>query len=151
MTSYRLTEFLLIGIICDLLKCEIHFSTCVPLVWTKFHVVITIVQRTVSTGLTLSLKIANSVSLSDLPFRIGKDFEDDLEFLLQGVSDFDLRGGLIASEVLVHGPLAFPIGTTANGRAFLAGAYYGQGRVVVISHEGLLQREVESKLLNCLK
>lgn len=72
---------------------------------------------------------------------IGQDFEDDLEFLLQGVSHFDLTGGLIASEVLVHGPLAFPIGTTANGRAFLAGAYYGQGRVVVISHEGLLQRE----------
>lgn len=151
MTSYRLTEFLLIGIICDLLKCEIHFSTCVPFVWTTFHVVITIVQRTVSTAFTLSLKIANSVSLSDLSFRIGKDFEDDLEFLLQGVSDFDLTGGSIASEVLVHGPLAFPIGTTPNGRAFLAGAYYGQGRVVVISHEGLLQREVESKLLNCLK
>lgn len=94
-----------------------------------------------STSLTSSLNIATSVSLW---CRIGKDFEDDLEFLLQGVSDFDLRGGLIASEVLVHGPLAFPIGTTANGRAFLAGAYYGQGRVMVISHEGLLQREVVS-------
>lgn len=72
---------------------------------------------------------------------IGKDFEDDLEFLLQGVSDFDLQGGTVASEVLVHGPLAFPIGTTSTGQAFLAGAYYGQGRVIVISHEGLLGRE----------
>lgn len=104
-----------------------------------------------STALTLFFNIANCVSLSNLMFRIGKDFEDDLDFLLQGVSDFDLRGGMIASEVLVHGPLAFPIGTTANGRAFLAGAYYGQGRVVVVSHEGLLQREVKSKLLNFLK
>ncbi|XP_076591202.1 TRPM8 channel-associated factor homolog [Chaetodon auriga] len=72
---------------------------------------------------------------------IGKDFEDDLEFLLQGVSEFDLQGGAIASEVLIHGPLAFPIGTTDNGRAFLAGAYYGQGRVIVVAHEGFLGRE----------
>ncbi|XP_041796255.1 TRPM8 channel-associated factor homolog [Chelmon rostratus] len=72
---------------------------------------------------------------------IGKDFEDDLEFLLQGVSEFDLQGGAIASELLIHGPLAFPIGTTSNGRAFLAGAYYGQGRVIVVTHEGLLGRE----------
>ncbi|XP_040902028.1 TRPM8 channel-associated factor homolog [Toxotes jaculatrix] len=79
---------------------------------------------------------------------IGKDFEDDLEFLLQGVSEFDLQGGAIASEILVHGPLAFPIGTTADGRAFLAGAYYGQGRVIVISHEGLLGRETLAPFWN---
>uniref|UniRef100_A0AAV2J3E1 Peptidase M60 domain-containing protein n=1 Tax=Knipowitschia caucasica TaxID=637954 RepID=A0AAV2J3E1_KNICA len=72
---------------------------------------------------------------------IGKDFEDDLEFLLHGVSEFDLMNGVVASEILIHGALAFPIGTTPDGRAFLAGAYYGQGRVVVISHEGLMKRE----------
>lgn len=80
--------------------------------------------------------------LCPIYFRVGKDFEDDLEFLLQGISEFDLERGVVASEVLVHGPLAFPIGTTEDGRAFLAGAYYGQGRVVVITHEGLLAREV---------
>ncbi|XP_068562973.1 TRPM8 channel-associated factor homolog [Cebidichthys violaceus] len=79
---------------------------------------------------------------------IGKDFEDDLEFLLQGVSEFDLQNGVVASEVLVHGPLAFPIGTTEDGRAFLAGAYYGQGRVVVITHEGLLRRETLAPFWN---
>ncbi|CAK6974959.1 TRPM8 channel-associated factor homolog isoform X1 [Scomber scombrus] len=71
----------------------------------------------------------------------GKDFEDDLEFLLQEVSEFDIRGGAVPSEVLVHGPLAFPIGTTDDGRAFLAGAYYGQGRVIVVTHEGYMGRE----------
>ncbi|XP_034459759.1 TRPM8 channel-associated factor homolog [Hippoglossus hippoglossus] len=71
----------------------------------------------------------------------GKDFEDDLEFLLKGVSEFDIPEGPVLSEVLVHGPLAFPIGTTEHGDAFLAGAYYGQGRVIVISHEGILSRE----------
>ncbi|XP_069003625.1 TRPM8 channel-associated factor homolog [Embiotoca jacksoni] len=72
---------------------------------------------------------------------IGKDFEDDLEFLLKGVSQFEIPPGLLASEVLVHGPLTFPIGTTGEGRAFLAGAYYGQGRVIVVTHEGLLRQE----------
>uniref|UniRef100_A0A8C2WV06 Peptidase M60 domain-containing protein n=1 Tax=Cyclopterus lumpus TaxID=8103 RepID=A0A8C2WV06_CYCLU len=78
----------------------------------------------------------------------GKHLEDDLEFLLQGVPEFDLLNGVVASEVLVHGPLAFPIGTTADGRAFLAGAYYGQGRVVVITHEGLLRRETLAPFWN---
>lgn len=75
-------------------------------------------------------------------FRIGKDFEDDLDFLLQGVSEFEIPGELLASEVMVHSPLAFPIGTTSDGQAFLAGAYYGQGRVIVITHEALMGREV---------
>ncbi|XP_039987703.1 TRPM8 channel-associated factor homolog isoform X2 [Xiphias gladius] len=79
---------------------------------------------------------------------IGKDFEDDLEFLLQGVSEFDLQGNLLASEALVHGPLAFPIGTTEDGRVFLAGTYYGQGRVIVVTHEGLLGRETLAPFWN---
>ncbi|KAM3616939.1 uncharacterized protein V6R79_026447 [Siganus canaliculatus] len=72
---------------------------------------------------------------------LGKDFEDDLQFLLQGVKEFDLKGSFLPSEILVHGPLAFPIGTTEDERVFLAGAYYGQGRVIVISHEGYLGQE----------
>ncbi|XP_034557855.1 TRPM8 channel-associated factor homolog [Notolabrus celidotus] len=76
---------------------------------------------------------------------IGKDFQDDLEFLLDGVSEFDLQGGSLASEILIHGPLAFPIGTTSDGRAFLAGAYYGQGRVIVVSHEGFMGVEKLAK------
>lgn len=79
--------------------------------------------------------------------RIGKNFKDDLEFLLNGVSEFDIQGGAVPSEVLVHGPLAFPIGTTPDGRAFLAGAYYGQGRVIVTTHEGYLGRETLAKFL----
>uniref|UniRef100_A0A3Q2W7T5 TRPM8 channel-associated factor homolog n=1 Tax=Haplochromis burtoni TaxID=8153 RepID=A0A3Q2W7T5_HAPBU len=65
------------------------------------------------------------------------DFKDDLGFLLQGVSEFNLPSEYLCSEVLVHSPLALPIGTTEDGRPFLAGAYYGRGRVIVVTHEGL--------------
>uniref|UniRef100_A0A3Q4G6L9 Peptidase M60 domain-containing protein n=1 Tax=Neolamprologus brichardi TaxID=32507 RepID=A0A3Q4G6L9_NEOBR len=71
----------------------------------------------------------------------GRDFKDDLEFLLQGVSEFNLPSEYLCSEVLVHSPLAFPIGTTEDGRPFLAGAYYGRGRVIVVTHEGCLKFE----------
>uniref|UniRef100_A0A668T5G3 Peptidase M60 domain-containing protein n=1 Tax=Oreochromis aureus TaxID=47969 RepID=A0A668T5G3_OREAU len=67
-----------------------------------------------------------------------KDFKDDLELLLKGVSEFNLPSDSVFSEVLVHGPLAFPIGTTEDGCPFLAGAYYGRGRVIVVTHESSL-------------
>ena len=63
------------------------------------------------------------------------------------MSEFDLPGDLLASEVLVHSPLGFPIGTTEDRRAFLAGAYYGQGRVIVVTHECLLSKKVRSDLM----
>uniref|UniRef100_A0AAV2J3V8 Peptidase M60 domain-containing protein n=1 Tax=Knipowitschia caucasica TaxID=637954 RepID=A0AAV2J3V8_KNICA len=77
----------------------------------------------------------------------GMDYEDDLEFLLQGISEFDIKG-VVASEILIHGPLAFPIGTMPDGSAFLAGAYYGKGRVMVMSHENLLKRETFAPFIN---
>ncbi|XP_057695038.1 TRPM8 channel-associated factor homolog isoform X2 [Corythoichthys intestinalis] len=72
---------------------------------------------------------------------LGKEVEVDLEFLLQGISEFDITGGALASEILVHGRLAFPIGMTEDKRPFLAATYYGLGRVVVVSHEGFLGRK----------
>ncbi|KAI4880375.1 hypothetical protein NFI96_025390, partial [Prochilodus magdalenae] len=64
--------------------------------------------------------------------------QDDMEFLLQGVSKFDIQGEAVPSEILVHGPLAFPIGLTPDKKAFLAGTYFGQGRVIVAGHEAYL-------------
>uniref|UniRef100_A0A3B5KYP3 Peptidase M60 domain-containing protein n=1 Tax=Xiphophorus couchianus TaxID=32473 RepID=A0A3B5KYP3_9TELE len=69
------------------------------------------------------------------------DFKKDLEFLLKGISDFDIKGDGVPSAALVHGPLAFPIGTTDKGEVFLAGTYYGQGRIIVVTHESFLQYE----------
>lgn len=67
-----------------------------------------------------------------------------------GVSEFDLQGDAVPSEVLVHGPLAFPISTTKDRQAFLAGAYYGLGRVIVVTHESFLSNEVKSDSVNGL-
>ncbi|MEQ2276189.1 hypothetical protein XENORESO_015265, partial [Xenotaenia resolanae] len=71
----------------------------------------------------------------------GMDFKEDLEFLLKGISDFDIRGDGVPSAALVHGPLAFSICTTDKEEAFLAGTYYGRGRVILVTHEGFLQYE----------
>ncbi|XP_062409179.1 TRPM8 channel-associated factor homolog [Sardina pilchardus] len=73
--------------------------------------------------------------------------KEDLDVLLDGVTKFDIRGDAVPSEVLVHGPLAFPIGTTSDGRAFLAGSTYGQGRVIIATHETYLSHEPLSRFL----
>lgn len=96
--------------------------------------------------------VPRNIPSSWLAVAIGKDFKEDLEFLLEGVSEFDTQGGAIASEVMVHGPLAFPIAVTPNGKTFIAGAYYGQGRVIVVSHEGYMGRDsLSSFMINAIK
>uniref|UniRef100_UPI003AAB2FEB TRPM8 channel-associated factor homolog n=1 Tax=Centroberyx gerrardi TaxID=166262 RepID=UPI003AAB2FEB len=77
-----------------------------------------------------------------------KDFKEDLEFLLKDVSEFDIQHSSVPSEVLVHGQLAFPIGTTQDERAFLAGAYYGHGRVIVVTHEKYFNRQELAQFWN---
>ena len=69
------------------------------------------------------------------------NFKDDLEFLLQGVSEFDIQCKAVPSDIFVHGSSAFPIGLTPAGQTFLAGAYFGQGRVIVASHDTYLGLE----------
>lgn len=78
-----------------------------------------------------------------LKCRIRKDFDNDLKFLLQDVSVLDFSGDAVSSEVLIHGTLAFPFGITDEGRPFLAGAYYGLGRVVLVTHEWYFNKEVK--------
>ncbi|KAI2647324.1 hypothetical protein H4Q32_029453 [Labeo rohita] len=91
--------------------------------------------------------VPKQIPYSWLALSTGKDFKDDLQFLLEGVSEFDVRGEAIASEVMVHGPLAFPIAVTPAGKTFIAGAYYGQGRVILLSHESYMDRDSLSTFL----
>ncbi|XP_074535914.1 TRPM8 channel-associated factor homolog [Halichoeres trimaculatus] len=96
-------------------------------------------------GVAECIPVHPQIPSSWMAVVIDKDFGDDLEFLLDGVPEFDLKADALASEILIHGPLAFPIGTTEGGQAFAAGVYYGQGRVIVVSHEGFLRGESLSK------
>lgn len=62
----------------------------------------------------------------------------DAEFLLRGVSELDLVTGGIPSILLVHGVLSFPLCLDSSHCCLLAAARYGQGRVVVATHESQL-------------
>ncbi|KAK9961902.1 hypothetical protein ABG768_007300 [Culter alburnus] len=96
--------------------------------------------------------VPRNIPSSWLALSKGKDFKYDLEFLLQGVSEFDTQGKALASEVMVHGPLAFSIAVTPAGKAFIAGAYYGQGRVILVSHESYLSRDsLSTFMINAIK
>ncbi|XP_069836111.1 TRPM8 channel-associated factor homolog [Dendropsophus ebraccatus] len=79
------------------------------------------------------------------------DFSVDLNQLLKGVSTLDISGGSIASELLLHGPLTFPVGMTDKHQCFFAAAYYGRGRVVVGTHEAFLSKqELKFFILNSI-
>ncbi|XP_053263146.1 TRPM8 channel-associated factor homolog [Podarcis raffonei] len=80
----------------------------------------------------------------------GLDIEGDLKTLLNGVTTFCFKG-MIPSELLIHGNLAFPVGITDSFQCFAGAAHYGRGRVVVFSHEGMLNRQsMKTFLLNAI-
>ncbi|XP_040269521.1 TRPM8 channel-associated factor homolog [Bufo bufo] len=79
------------------------------------------------------------------------DFSTDLKQFFNGVSSLDITGSATASELLLHGPLTFPLGLTSSHQCFFAAAYYGRGRVVVGSHESFLtKKELKSFILNAI-
>ncbi|XP_044284425.1 TRPM8 channel-associated factor homolog [Varanus komodoensis] len=83
--------------------------------------------------------------------------EEDLKILLNGVTQFNIHGDnpagrAIPARLLIHGTLAFPVGITDSHLAFLGAAYYGRGRVVVASHEALLEAaSMEAFLVNAIR
>ncbi|XP_072003760.1 TRPM8 channel-associated factor homolog [Engystomops pustulosus] len=85
------------------------------------------------------------------PFYKDVRFSGDLKHLTKGVSNMDISGQSVPSELLLHGPLTFPIGLTNSNQCFFAGAYYGRGRVVVGTHEGYLSKpQLKTFLLNAI-
>ncbi|XP_037534005.1 TRPM8 channel-associated factor homolog [Nematolebias whitei] len=88
-------------------------------------------------NLTISPEIPTSWKTLDYKLS----FKEDLEFLLKGVSEFDTRGDAAFSDALIHGPLSFPIGATNDGHVFLAGSYFGKGRVILTTHETFMGSE----------
>ncbi|XP_053320577.1 TRPM8 channel-associated factor homolog [Spea bombifrons] len=85
------------------------------------------------------------------PIYTDLNFSLDLKHLFQGVSNVDISGSAVPSELLLHGPLTFPIGLSDKNQCFFAAAYYGRGRVVVGTHESYLNKpELKKLLLNAI-
>ncbi|CAL1574290.1 unnamed protein product [Knipowitschia caucasica] len=70
---------------------------------------------------------------------LSDSFTEERKTLLEGVTELRLRESAYASQVLVHGLLSFPIAWNQEGAVFLAGAYYGKGRVIAASHSRMLE------------
>lgn len=83
-------------------------------------------------------KVSKKVPKIPLQVSCGEALGQDQQQLLEGISELDVRTGGIPSQLLVHGPLAFPLGLDASLGCFLAAARYGRGRVVLAAHEGML-------------
>ncbi|XP_008050580.1 TRPM8 channel-associated factor 2 isoform X2 [Carlito syrichta] len=73
------------------------------------------------------------------------------EALMDGVTNWDVPKGPIPSELLLIGEAAFPVMVNDKGQVLIAASFYGQGRLVVVSHEGyLLHAGLAPFLLNAM-
>ncbi|XP_010997683.3 LOW QUALITY PROTEIN: TRPM8 channel-associated factor 2 [Camelus dromedarius] len=73
------------------------------------------------------------------------------EALMSGVTSWDVPKDPIPSELLLTGEAAFPVMVNDQGQVLIAASSYGQGRLVVVSHEGyLLEAGLAPFLLNAV-
>lgn len=73
------------------------------------------------------------------------------EALMNGVTSWDLPKEFTPSELLLIGEAAFPVMVNDKGQVLIAASFYGQGRLVVLSHEGyLLHAGLAPFLLNAV-
>ncbi|KAM4035796.1 TRPM8 channel-associated factor homolog [Anomaloglossus baeobatrachus] len=85
------------------------------------------------------------------PWHNDVDFLTDLKIFLKGITSLDISGRSISSELLLHGPLTFPVGMTDDYRCFAGAAFYGRGRVVVEGHESFLDKpELKTFTINII-
>ncbi|XP_074123757.1 TRPM8 channel-associated factor 2-like isoform X2 [Sminthopsis crassicaudata] len=87
---------------------------------------------------TRSLKLYHKIPKIPVKTKFEEDISKEQQRILDGISKLDIRDGGIPSRLLVHGYLAFPLGLSDPLDCSVAGARYGRGRVIVLSHEGLL-------------
>ncbi|EHB15791.1 Protein FAM115C, partial [Heterocephalus glaber] len=63
---------------------------------------------------------------------------DVFQALMNGVTNWDIPKGPIPSELLLTGKASFPVMVNDKGQVLIAASSYGQGRLVVVAHEGYL-------------
>ncbi|KAM4688020.1 TRPM8 channel-associated factor homolog isoform 1-T2 [Discoglossus pictus] len=96
-------------------------------------------------------KFSLSTDIPRGPIYTPYNFSSDLTQLLKDVSHLDISGASVASELLLHGSLSFPIGLTDTDQCFLGAALYGKGRVVVTTHEGYISSpKLKTVFLNAI-
>ncbi|NXU49069.1 TCAF2 factor, partial [Turnix velox] len=96
-------------------------------------------------------KVAKKISKIPLTVPHHANLGLDADFLLRDVPELDLVTGGIPSVLLVHGVLSFPLCLDGSHRCLLAAARYGQGRVVVATHESqLFSPKLSRFLLNAI-
>ncbi|XP_014747032.1 PREDICTED: TRPM8 channel-associated factor 2 isoform X1 [Sturnus vulgaris] len=69
------------------------------------------------------------------------------ELLVNGVGPWDFTGGFVPCELLLVGEDAYPVLLSAKKQVLIAVSQYGKGRMVVVSHEGILKSPKFSQFL----
>lgn len=69
------------------------------------------------------------------------------ELLVDGVGPWDFTGGFVPCELLLVGEDAYPVLLSARKQVLIAVSHYGKGRMVVVSHEGILKDAKFSQFL----
>lgn len=70
---------------------------------------------------------------------------------MDGVTSWNVPKGPIPCELLLIGEDAFPVMVNDKGQVLIAASFYGQGRLVVVAHEGyLLDAGLAPFLLNAV-
>ncbi|XP_067325445.1 TRPM8 channel-associated factor homolog [Anolis sagrei] len=109
------------------------------------------VYFTANTGQNGIFPIPMEMPRVPLITKSGLDIQRDLNSLLSGVVQFDMHDKT-PSPLLIHGNLAFPVAVSDSDETFIGAAYYGRGRVVVASHERLLDTDsMQTFLLNAIQ
>ncbi|XP_069621612.1 TRPM8 channel-associated factor homolog [Ranitomeya imitator] len=104
---------------------------------------------TETSGENENVKIGDQMPLT--PWYHDVDFSADQNIFLKDVTNLDLTGDCVSSEILLHGPLTFPVGMTDDFRCFAGAAFYGKGRVVVEGHESYFDKpELKTFTMNAL-
>ncbi|OCT96402.1 hypothetical protein XELAEV_18014079mg [Xenopus laevis] len=90
-------------------------------------------------------------NMPQVPLYTEYDFSVDQRFLLNGVSQLDISGPSVPSDLLLHGALSFAVGLSENKQCFVGATYYGKGRVVAVTHESYLSKsELKIVMLNAI-
>lgn len=58
--------------------------------------------------------------------------------LMKGLSELNLQGSTVPSDLVLTGDHAFPLAMNSQGHVLMAASLYGSGRIVVLGHESYL-------------